>query len=377
MRTIEQAADRLIMRESPWGVRAIGALLAVLGLGVLGLVSTGGRSAEHGVWVAFVVGGAFAVVGAAAALSATDCRLIFDGPAMLVRIVRRGIFGTTTAIYPYSAIRDIALEVSITGRGARSSGFYRSVFVLRDGTRVPWTSAATGDFGSQACCVATARSFGGWDTVGSDTSGDRATSTNGPPRATPLPAIPATSFPGDPPRVGKPTRLQNVRLVGFVLGAFALIGVAMTATEAERLMVWRPVPAIVQTSAVQAVRSDKGGPSYRPVVTYQYAVNGRRYASSAVNVIPVSRSYGWAQSMSTRFVPGATTTAYVNPADPTRSYLVHEISLLPLCITLIPAVFGAVFLYGTRWNDRQVALADGVTVPILTAASGTGPPHAV
>jgi hypothetical protein len=168
-----------------------------------------------------------------------------------------------------------------------------------------------------------------------------------------------------------------VRLVGFVLGAFALIGVAMTATEAERLMVWRPVPAIVQTSAVQAVRSDKGGPSYRPVVTYQYAVNGRRYASSAVNVIPVSRSYGWAQSMSTRFVPGATTTAYVNPADPTRSYLVHEISLLPLCITLIPAVFGAVFLYGTRWNDRQVALADGVTVPILTAASGTGPPHAV
>jgi hypothetical protein len=372
MRTVEQAPDRLILRASPWGLRAIGALLAVLGIGVLALVSTGGRGAEHGAWVAFVVGGAFAVAGTATVLTATDCCLMFDGSAMLVRMVRRGIFGTTTAIYPFAAIRDIALEVSATGRGARSSGFYRSVFVLHDGTRVPWTSAATGDFGSQARCVATARAFGGWGTIGSSTSGDHAAGTSGSPRPTPLPTLPATSFPGDLPRVGKPARMQNVKLVGFVLGAFALIGVAMTATEAERLMVWRPVPAVVETSAVQAVRSDKGGPSYRPVVTYQYAVNGRRYASSAVNVIPVSRSYGWAQSMSTRFVPGATTTAYVNPADPTRSYLVHEISLLPLCITVIPVVFGAIFLYGSRWNDRQAALADGVTVPILTAASGMG-----
>jgi hypothetical protein len=50
--------------------------------------------------------------------------------------------------------------------------------------------------------------------------------------------------------------------------------------------------------------------------------------------------------------------------------LVHEFSLLPLWITLIPAFFGAIFLYGTRWNERQATLAAGVTVPIL-ASPGT------
>jgi hypothetical protein len=132
------------------------------------------------------------------------------------------------------------------------------------------------------------------------------------------------------------------------------------------------VPAVVQASAVEAVRGSKGSTSFRPFVTYQYSVNGRRYASTQVNVLSVSRSYGWAQSMSTRFVPGAPTTAYVNPDDPASAYLVHEISLLPLCITLIPAVFGGVFLVASRWSDRQADLALGVNVPILAAASAPG-----
>jgi Protein of unknown function (DUF3592) len=369
MRTIEQAPDRLIVHDSPWGVRAIGALLAVLGTAVLVDLMTGGR-AEHGAWVGFVVGGTFAAMGTAVALTATDCRLIFDGPGMLVRMVRRGMFGATTTTYPFSSIRDIALEVSGVGRGTPTSGFYRSVFVLRDGTRVPWTLAATGDFGSQARCVAAVRSFGGWDTAASNHSGPDSAGPTGPRRPTPLTAGSTTSFPGDPPRVGAPPRVQNAQLVGVVLGVFALVGVGMTVMEAERLVAWRPVPAVVQSTTVQGVRGAKGSTSYRPVVTYRYAVNGRTYASSDVNVITVSRSYAWAQSVTTHYAPGATTTAYVNPRDPRHAYLVHEFSLLPLWITLIPAFFGAIFLYGTRWNERQAALAAGVTVPIL-ASPGT------
>jgi hypothetical protein len=246
------------------------------------------------------------------------------------------------------------------------------VFVLRDSTRVPWTSAATGDFGSQARCVAAARAFGGWDRTTSDRGGANPPGATVSSRPTPLTAMPATSFPGEPPRFSVQPRMQNAKLVGVVLGAFALAGVVMMAVEAERLIRWRPVPALVQASAVEAVRGNKGSTSFRPIVTYEYAVNGQRYASTQVNVLAVSRSYGWAQSMSTRFVPGARTTAYVNPDDPARAYLVHEISLLPLCITLIPAVFGGVFLVATRWSDRQAELARGVNVPILAAAGAVG-----
>jgi hypothetical protein len=387
MRIAEEAPGRLVLHESPWGVRAAGALLAALGASVLLMVVAGGRGgglADGNVWVAYIVGGAFVTAGVAAALMAADYRLEFDGAAAAVQMIRRGALGTTQTAYAFASIRDIGLEVSAMGRGSRPSGLYRSVFVLRDGARVPWTGAATGDFGSQARCVARARTFGGWDHRASDRSPasppgvatvpavTHAMITPTTARPTPLTAMPATSYPGEPPRFGRPPRMQNARLVGVVLGAFALVGVVMMAVEAERLIRWRPVPAVVQASAVQAVRGNKGGTSFRPVVTYAYAVHGQRYTSTQVNVLAVSKSYGWAQSMSTRFVPGAPTTAYVSPDDPANAYLVHEISLLPLCITLIPAVFGGVFLLTTRWNDRQSELARGVNVPILAAPGAPG-----
>lgn len=393
MRIAEEAPGRLVLYESPWGVRAAGVLLAALGASVLLMVVAGGPGggpAGGNEWVAYVVGGAFVAGGVAAVLTAADYRLEFDAPAATVQMIRRGALGITRAGYPFASIRDIGLEVSAMGRGSRPSGLYRSVFVLRDGTRVPWTGAATGDVGSQARCVARARTFGGWDHRASDRSSasppavatvPALAATNPaltlmiPPtttRPTPLTAMPATSYPGEPPRFGRPPRMQNARLVGVVLGAFALVGVVMMAVEAERLIRWRPVPAVVQASAVQAVRGNKGSTSFRPVVTYAYAVRGQRYTSTQVNVLAVSKSYGWAQSMSTRFVPGAPTTAYVSPDDPANAYLVHEISLLPLCITLIPALFGGVFLLTTRWNDRQSELARGVNVPILAAPGAPG-----
>ena len=318
--------------------------------------------------MAYVVGGAFLIAGVAAVLTAADCHPEFDTAAATVQMLRRGLLGTTSASYPFASIRDIGLEVSGTGRGSRPAGLYRSVFVMRDGTRVPWTSAATGDFGSQARCVAAARAFGGWDR----TVSEHGAPSVGGSRPTPLTAVPATSFPGEPPRYGAPPRMQNVKLVGFVLGAFSLVGVVMMIVEAERLILWRPVPAVVQASSVEAVRSNKGSTSFRPIVTYQYTVHGRRYASTQVSVLPVARSYGWAESMSTRFVPGARTTAYVNPQDPASAYLVHDVSLLPLCITLIPAVFGGVFMLATRWSDRQADLARGINVPILAVATVPG-----
>jgi hypothetical protein len=389
MRIAEEAPGRLVLHESPWGVRAAGVLLAALGASVLLMVAAGGHGGgptDGNMWMAYVVSGAFVAGGVAAALTAADYRLEFDAAAAAVHMIRRGALGTTRTAYAFASIRDIGLEVSAMGRGSRPSGLYRSVFVLRDGTRVPWTGAATGDLGSQARCVSRARAFGGWDHRASDRSPASPPAVATVPaiaaakgmipstttRPTPLTAMPATSYPGEPPRFGRPPRMQNARLVGVVLGAFALVGVVMMAVEAERLIRWRPVPAVVQASAVQAVRGNKGSTSFRPVVTYAYAVHGQRYTSTQVNVLAVSKSYGWAQSMSTRFVPGAPTTAYVSPEDPANAYLVHEISLLPLCITLIPAVFGGVFLLTTRWNDRQSELARGVNVPILAAPGAPG-----
>ena len=43
MRIAEEAPGRLVLHESPWGVRAAGVLLAALGAGVLLMVVAGGH----------------------------------------------------------------------------------------------------------------------------------------------------------------------------------------------------------------------------------------------------------------------------------------------------------------------------------------------
>ena len=376
MRIVEQTPDRLILHESPWGLRALGALFALLGAGTILLVATGGRSTQHNSWVAFVVGGAFGLVGVVAAVTASDCRVVFDRAAKSVQATRRGLLGVTTTEYPFSSIRDIALEMPAPMARGSTNGMYRIVFVLRDGTRVPWTSTSTGDIGTQAQCVAAARAMGGWDApvvrsisrtpvptpVGLGTT-ER--------RLTPLATMPVAGS-GVAPRSNSGS-MQNIKLVGCFLGVFAVIGVAMLAVEVDHFLTWRPVSAVVLNSTVTAVHGSKGGVSYRPVVTYRYAVGGRSYESSNVHVLTVSMGYDWAMGVSAHYVPGAATTAYVDPGDPQHAFLVHRISIVPLIIILVPIVFGGILRYISDWNTRQTTLAAAVQVPVLSGNVRTPP----
>jgi hypothetical protein len=377
MRIVEQTPDRLVLHESPWGLRAMGALFTLLGAGTVFLVATGGRSTQHNSWVAFVVGGAFVMVGVVAAVAAADCRVVFDRAARSVQAVRRGLFGVTTTDYPFSSIRDVALEMPApVGRGS-TNGMYRIVFVLRDGTRVPWTSTSTGDIGTQAQCVAAARAMGGWDApvagsmsrtpvptpVGVGAVAER--------RLTPLATVPVADS-GVAPRSDNGS-VQNIKLVGCFLGIFAVIGAAMLAVEVDHFLTWRPVSAVVLNSTVTAVHGSKGGVSYRPVVTYEYAVGGRPYRSSNVHVLTVSMGYDWAVGVSAHYVPGTTTTAYVDPSDPEHAFLVHRISMVPLIFILVPIVFGGILRYISNWNTRQTALAASVQVPVVSGDVRTPP----
>jgi hypothetical protein len=372
MRIVEQSTDRLVFHDSPWGLRGIGTLFSLSGTGLLALMIWGGHSGEHNAWVAVVVGTMFAAIGLAIALTAADRRVVFDRALKVARLIRSGgVLHAQLTEMPFASIRDIALESSSTGSSGNSrSSMYRIVFVLRDGSRVPWTSVLTGDMGTQARCVGVARAFGGWDAAAARSGA----ATTEVARPTPPPGVPVTS--ASPPPSALPgsslaqsTGIQNVGFVIAFLAIFSLVGVGLMAMQVERLLLWRPVPATVQAATIDAVHGNKGGTSYRPIVTYAYLVGGRAYSSTSVTVINVSRSRSWAVGIVSRYPVGSRTTAYIDPSAPAHAYLVHEVSLLPLLFVAIPFVFGAIVVLSARWSTRQAELAAAVPVPVVASAT--------
>src|SRR5579862_836735 len=133
MQIIAQSNDRLVMRDSPWGLRGMGALFGSVGIGLLVLMIRGGHGHEHNAWVGFVVGGLFAVVGIAMVLTSADRQVMFDRATKTVLLSRHGgILRPFATEVPFGSIRDIALESSTVGSPRNNaSTTYRIVFVLR------------------------------------------------------------------------------------------------------------------------------------------------------------------------------------------------------------------------------------------------------
>ena len=88
----------------------MGSIFAAAGLGIIAFIAKGGHSVEHNAWVAYVVGGGFAAIGVAMLLTASDRRVEFDGAMKVARLISRGLFNVRAVEYPFSNIRDIALE---------------------------------------------------------------------------------------------------------------------------------------------------------------------------------------------------------------------------------------------------------------------------
>ncbi len=367
MQIVDQSSDRLVLHQGAWSARLFGMAFGVLGAVVLAGLIWGGHSKDHGIWVAWVVCGAFTIVGTAIAVTASTRQIVFDRTRKVAQLIQTGgVRASQATEVQFSEIRDIALESNsmIDGR-SRGGSAYRIVFVLRDGSRVPWTTMLTSDVGTQAACAAAARAFGGWDAAAAR-SGAAPTEIA---RPTPAPGVvPIRATPRAMTSVVPPTRspaVQNLGCVMAFLGLFAAAGAAGVVVELERLATWRPVPAVVLESHIDAVRGSKGGTSYRPVVTYTYRVEGTGYTSGSVTIIPESRSWKWASGISQRFRPGERVTAYVDPGNPSKAYLVNAFSGTPLVFVIIPLVFAAIVSASVRWQRRQTSIASAAAVPII------------
>lgn len=345
--------NRLVLHQGPWGLRAMGVLFAVLGFGILWFI-THGHLGEHNAWVAVVVGGSFGVAGLAMAVLAGDLLCTFDKPTRTVTIQHRRLVQPGTDTYAWSDISDVALEKTMmaSNNGNQRTPVYRPVFVMKDGTRTPWTSVYTSDLKRQGNCVAAARAFAGWH------------------------ALADTSREADAAAIQKAAAGARTarRLLFPFLAIFVLVGLGISVQQLRRYFTWEPVRARVTRSELTSASGDNGSTTYRPVVWYAYRrPQGDIVLATGTTIINMSSSYNWAEAMRRRFAVGDSVTAYIDPASPSQGFLIRQLSWFPLVFVLLPLVMGALLGHALRYGQQSLTLIGAEHVPILDGA-GMGLP---
>ena len=341
---------QLVLHQGPWGLRAMGAMFAALGFGILWYI-THGHVHEHNAWVAVVVGGSFGVAGLAMAVLAGDLLCTFDKRARTVTIQHRRLVKPGTESYAWSDTSDAALEKTMmsSGRGNQRTPVYRPVFIMKSGSRVPWTPVSTGDLKRQANCIAAVRAFTGWHT------------------------LPDAAAAGDAAAIQRAAAgARNTRIILFpFIGIFIVVGAAMYVSQVKRYLTWQPVRARIVTTSVVSSSGDNGT-VYRPVVSYAYASRDGVIIATGTTIINMSSSYTWADGIMHRYRVGDSVTAYINPTQPSEGYVVHELSSFPLIFVAIPLLMGVLFAHALKSGQQGLALVGAEHVPILDG-DGMGP----
>ena len=345
--------NRLVLHQGPWGLRAMGVLFAALGFGTLWYI-THGHLGEHNAWVAVVVGASFGFAGLAMAMLAADLLCTFDKAARSVTVEHRRLVKPDTNTYDWSDISDAALEKTMmsSGNGNQLTPVYRPVFVMKDGTRTPWTAVYTGDLTRQGNCVAAVRAFTGWH------------------------ALPDQQRDADVTAVQRAASgARRTRRVLFsTIGLFVVAGLWVSVQQVRHYLTWQPVRARITSTDVTSSTDQDGGTSYRPVVWYAYRrPQGDIVLATGATILTMSSSYAWAEEIRRQFAVGDSVTAYINPASPSQGFLIRQLSWLPLVFIAIPLLMGALAAHALQYAQRGLTLAGAEHVPILDD-TGLGAP---
>ena len=117
---------------------------------------------------------------------------------------------------------------------------------------------------------------------------------------------------------------------------------------------WQETPCVILTSGVEE-SSDSDGTTYRVAIAYTYTVSGVRYQSDRYDFLGAySSGYQGKAKVVERYPPGAVTTCYVDPEDPSQAVLdrrfkaIYLFALLPLLFLGAGVGMGLAGLRGLR-----------------------------
>jgi len=160
--------------------------------------------------------------------------------------------------------------------------------------------------------------------------------------------------PGPVPRAGKTgtSKPMPVWALGFILipVVFLLIGAVNLYLDYDVMRRYVETEGTVSGGRIEKKRSTSGSgrqrrtsTTYRPIIDYTYAVNGKQYSGSGYDRAGVSSSsHRSAQKVLDRFPKGSTCKVYHDPDAPAKSVLVKRLSVLFIIFTIVGAVLTVV-----------------------------------
>jgi hypothetical protein len=113
----------------------------------------------------------------------------------------------------------------------------------------------------------------------------------------------------------------------LVGGFLVVVGVVPTVSHNIAVQENQPTEATVQSTDVAVKTDDDGDKSYRPVVTYEYTLDGETYTND--NVFPGGftrwdGSREWAERIAGQYDPGDAVTVQYRPGHPDHAYLRND-----------------------------------------------------
>jgi hypothetical protein len=120
------------------------------------------------------------------------------------------------------------------------------------------------------------------------------------------------------------TMMLGVALGLTLIGAAALLGNAGDLYRGWKSSTWTQVEAVVETSRLVEVSQIRStNPAYQAEVSYRYEVGGRTLRASRVSFgSDATADRAWVEELlATRYAPGGSLPAFVNPDDPADAVL--------------------------------------------------------
>ena len=122
---------------------------------------------------------------------------------------------------------------------------------------------------------------------------------------------------------------------------------------------WPQADCEIQKSEVQ-VNRDTDGSSYKPIVEYEYTVDGQTYFGDSPTFEDISARRKWAKSIVEKYKVGDTAKCYYNPddhgtsvLDPTFLWTFYAMALFPMAFALGGLTLLYFGIFGTKTSDQN------------------------
>lgn len=136
-----------------------------------------------------------------------------------------------------------------------------------------------------------------------------------------------------------------MRYIGIIFMIFPLIfmGVGGYLANKQASMIARAIPtqALIISKRIESSRDSDGNTNYKPLVSFSFEFEGQAHSAENVHVIPMSSGQRWANRVLDRYPIGETVTAWVDPQDPSDSFLDRTPGFAPYIFVMFPMIFFA------------------------------------